>query len=39
MLERASSVGRVEEDVTIAMAVVRTSEGDGRNRELIEGHL
>ena len=33
MLERASSVGRVREDVTIA---VGTSEGDGRNKELIE---
>ena len=39
MLERVSNVGRMGEDVTIAMAVVRTSEGDGRNRELIEGHL
>ena len=35
MLERASSVGRVGENVTIAMAVVRALEGDGRNRELI----
>ena len=39
MLERASSVGRVGEDVTIAMVVVGASEGDGRNKELIEGHL
>lgn len=33
MLERASSVGHVGEDVTIAMAVVGASEGDGKNME------
>ena len=32
-------VGRVGEDVTIAMAVVGASEGDDRSRELVEARL
>lgn len=33
MLEEASSVGHVGEDVTITMVVVETSEDDGWSRE------
>ncbi|RVW76637.1 Sorbitol dehydrogenase [Vitis vinifera] len=39
MLERASSAGRVGEDVTIAMTVVGALEGDDRNMEWIRGRL
>ena len=34
MLEEASSVGHVGEDVTITMVVVETSEDDGWSREI-----